>query len=200
VVLKVESKAGHKFPTGFPSRRAWLHLTVTDANGRVVFESGQPQADGSVAGGDADQGNAHEPHYDVITSPDQVQIYEAIMHDTSGKVTYTLLHGAGYLKDNRLLPRGFDKGTADQDFAVHGKAAQDDNFTGAGDQVTYQIGMQGATGPFMVTAELLYQSISHGFVVDLRHDKDPLVDRFGRYYDEADKMPMVIASVQEMVR
>ncbi|MBU0493986.1 MAG: hypothetical protein KKA73_30170 [Chloroflexi bacterium] len=200
VALKVENKAGHKFPTGFPWRRAWLHVTVTDANGKVVFESGQPQADGSIAGCDTDQGNGYESHYDMITSPDQVQIYEAIMHGLDGQVTYTLLRGSGYIKDNRLLPRGFDKATADQDFSVYGSATLDRNFAGGEDWVTYQIDTQGAAGPFTVTAELLYQSISRGFMTDLRHDEDPLVDRFGRYYDEADKRPVVVASVQETVR
>lgn len=202
VVVKVESKAGHKFPTGFPSRRVWLHVTVTDASGKVVFESGQPQADGSIAGADADAGtgSGYESHYDAITSPDQVQIYEAIMHDTNDEVTYTLLRGAGYVKDNRVPPRGFDKATADADFAVYGQANLDRNFAGGEDWVTYQIDMEDATGPFTVTVELLYQSISYGFMTDLRHDEDPLVDRFGRYYDEADKQPVVVGQVQQTIR
>ena len=55
VELRVENKAGHKFPTGFPSRRTWIHLTVADGSGSTVFESGAPQADGRIAGNDADQ-------------------------------------------------------------------------------------------------------------------------------------------------
>ena len=45
---------------------------------------------------------AYEPHYATITSPDQVQIYEAIIQDSEGNVTTTLLKGAGYLKHNIL--------------------------------------------------------------------------------------------------
>ena len=42
-----------------------------------------------------------------------------------------------YLKDNRLLPHGFDKRTAEPDIAVHGAALDDPDFTGAGDRVRY---------------------------------------------------------------
>ena len=73
VKLQVSPATGHKFPTSFPSRRAWLHVTVTDSAGQIVFESGQPQANGSIAGNAADTDpSTYEPHHDLITQPDQV--------------------------------------------------------------------------------------------------------------------------------
>src|SRR2546425_10863053 len=35
--ISIQNLAGHKFPTAYPSRRAWLHVTVKDRNNRVVF-------------------------------------------------------------------------------------------------------------------------------------------------------------------
>ena len=195
VALRLENAAGHKFPTGFPSRRTWIHLTVLDGAGEVVFESGAPRADGSIAGNDADaDASLVEPHYAVISAPDQVQIYESIMENSDGEVTYTLLRGAAYRKDNRLLPRGFDKATAGADFAVRGAAAEDIEFVGGADLIEYRVNTGATEGPFAVSAELLFQSVSHRFVEDLRETDTELIERFVQMYDTADKTPVVVAS------
>ena len=192
--LDVRNQAGHKFPTGFPSRRAWLHVTVTDATGRVVFESGRPSADGRISGNDADEdATAVEPHYQSIDDAGQVQIYEAVMRDTDGAVTYTLLRGAAYAKDNRLLPAGFLAATASPDVAVHGDAAADHDFHGGGDRVEYRLDLGKSRGPYRVDARLLYQPVSYRFVADLRRTQSPQVERFGRYFDEADQAPSAAA-------
>jgi hypothetical protein len=195
--FQVSPLTGHKFPASFPSRRAWLHLTVADAAGKIIFESGKPNADGTITGNAADADPAaFEPHYDVITQPDQVQIYEPIMGDNEGHVTYTLLRGARYLKDNRLLPPGADKAKLPADIAVYGQAAGDANFVGGGDLLTYQVDVKGATGPFTVSATLLYEPLSYQFVQDLLRDKTPLTERFGGYYGATDKTPLRVAAIE----
>lgn len=196
--IKVTAMTGHKFPTGFPSRRTWVHFTVTDASGNVVFESGKPNGDGSIEGNIADtDATAYEPHYEIISQTDQVQIYEPIMGDSDGQVTYTLLRAAEYLKDNRLLPSGADKTQLPDDVAVYGEAAADENFVGGSDQLTYQIDLSGVSGPFSINAELLYEPLSYQFIQDLLLDDDPLIDRFGGYYAAADRTPLVVASMPE---
>jgi hypothetical protein len=192
--LVVAPMAGHKFPTSFPSRRAWLHVTVTDSTGTVVFESGKPNADGSIAGNDADVDPAvYEPHHDVIAAPDEVQIYESIMGDNEGQVTYTLLRGAVYLKDNRLLPQGAGKADLPADIAVAGAALDDANFVGGSDVVTYLIDVNQAAGPFTLEAELLYDVLAYRFVQDLFGDETDLIERFAAYYAATEKAPLQVA-------
>ena len=154
--LVVENLGGHKLPTAYPSRRAWLHVTVRDANGRAIFESGAMNPDGSVQGNDNDADPLKfEPHYTEVESADQVQIYESIIGDTNGKVTTGLLTGVNTLKDNRLLPAGFDKRTAEADIAVIGNAFDDTDFTGGSDRVRYSIAVGNAPGPYAIEAELV---------------------------------------------
>ena len=179
----VENLGGHKLPTAYPSRRAWLHVVVRDANGRAVFESGALNADASIHGNDNDADpHRYEPHYAEIHSPDQVEVYETILGDPGGKVTTGLLTGVRYLKDNRLLPHGFDKKTAGHDIAVIGAALDDLNFTGAGDRVRYRVPVTGPA-PYNVEAELLYQPIGYRWASNLKSYEAAEPQRFNRYYD-----------------
>src|SRR4029077_14956780 len=54
VDVLVRNLTGHKLPTGYPSRRAWLHVTIRDRAGRALFESGGLNANGSIEGNDND--------------------------------------------------------------------------------------------------------------------------------------------------
>ncbi|HEY3161953.1 MAG TPA: hypothetical protein VGJ78_23485, partial [Vicinamibacterales bacterium] len=193
--VDVRNLAGHKFPTGYPARRTWLHVTVRDGEGRPVFESGAVSADGSIAGNDNDaDALKYEPHYDEITSADQVQIYEPILGDAGNQPTTGLLLATHYLKDNRLLPRGFDKATADKDIGVYGDAARDPNFTGDGDRVRYSVDIPPGGGPFQVEVELLYQPIGFRWAHNLEKYDAPEPKRFVNYYNAAASTSWVVVA------
>jgi hypothetical protein len=184
-VVTVENLGGHKLPTAYPSRRAWLHVTVRDRNGRTVFESGSLNPDGSIRGNDNDDDAMRfEPHYREITREDQVQIYESVMVGADGAVTTGLLTAIRYVKDNRLLPRGFDKRTADQEVAVHGDAERDEDFSGGGDRVRYSIEIENRQGPFQVDAELWFQPIAYRWAMNLKKYDAAEPKRFVGYYEQ----------------
>jgi len=186
VQLRINNRSGHKLPTSYPSRRAYIHFAVNDAAGNIIFESGKTNADGSIVGADADTNlSRYEPHYDVITQADQVQMYEAIMQDTDNNVTYTLLRAASYVKDNRIPPAGFDKNTVGDDIRVVGAARNDANFNSGSDIITYKIKLGSAT-PVSFTAELQYQALAYGFIKDLFQDNlNPEVAKFETLYNSA---------------
>ncbi|MDX1674757.1 MAG: hypothetical protein R3314_08190, partial [Longimicrobiales bacterium] len=193
--------AGHKLPTAYPSRRAWLHVTVRDADGRTVFESGRLQRDGSIVGNDNDADAArYEPHHTVIDHPEDVQVYEVIMVDHGGAVTTGLIQGVEYVKDNRLLPKGFEKATAGPDIAVHGGAATDPDFAGAGDRVRYAVDVRGHRGPFTVKVELRYQPIGFRWARNLAGYDAPEPRRFVRFYDRLSHVSgAVLAGVEARI-
>ena len=72
------------------------------------------------------------------------------MGDPAGVPTTGLLTAVGFLKDNRLLPRGFEKNTAGSDIAVVGDAAEDVDFADGIDRVRILDRRRGFEGPFRV--------------------------------------------------
>jgi len=114
---------------------------------------------------------------------DEVQIYESVMAGADGRVTTGLLTALRFVKDNRLLPRGFDKRTADKDIAVHGDAESDPDFAGGGDRVHYLVSVGDAPGPFTVDAELWYQPIAYRWAMNLAPYDAPEPRRFIGYYN-----------------
>ena len=184
--VRLTNFSGHKFPSGYPSRRAWLHVTITDSTGVTVFESGAIDAMGKVAGMESDNNPAgFEPHYDIITSAGQVQSYETIMQNIDDELTYTLLEAASYRKDNRLLPAGMDKSSVPSTIQPRGDAMADADFIGGSDLVHYRISGLLA-GTYSVEARLNYQTMSYGFGQDLFKDVDePQVALFKTLNDGA---------------
>jgi hypothetical protein len=180
----VTNLTGHKLPTAYPSRRAWLHVVVRDHSGASVFESGALLPSGRIVGNDNDDDRLKfEPHYSIITRPDQVEIYESIMEDRQGNVTTGLLSGIRYVKDNRILPRGFDKASVSADIAVYGAAAADSAFIAGSSRTRYVIDAGRAEGPFRVVAELWYQPIGFRWTENLRLRPAEETNRFVAYYE-----------------
>ncbi len=202
VDVEVRNLAGHKLPTAYPSRRAWLHLTLRDQDGAVLFESGAMRPDGSIAGNDndADPG-AFEPHHAELSAPDQVQIYESIIVDHADRVTTALLRGVRYAKDNRLLPEGFDKASAPGDVAVLGAAVSDPDFQAGVDTVRYRVPV--ATGVTAVTASarLLFQTIGYRWARNLGEYDAFETNRFVGYYEaNAAESAVLLAAAEAEAR
>jgi hypothetical protein len=204
--VEVTNNAGHKIPSAYPSRRTWLHVTVKDGSGIVIFESGKPDDRGYISTDEArlkadcmskdkldgfDSSVCYEPHRDVIADPTQVAIYETVLGDINGNITHTLLQGAQYLKDNRIPPIGFENENATEVQTIPAGVSGDNNFNcgidtpteGCGkDTVHYQVDIEGNTGPYSVEARLLYQATQPGFVDGMHTDGDR-VNRFKVMYD-----------------
>jgi hypothetical protein len=194
----ITNLAGHKLPSAYPSRRTWIHFVVWDASGQIVFESGGLNPDGSIRGNDNDaRSSRYEAHHESIDHPEQVQIYEAIMGEPDGSVTTVLLSAITYLKDNRILPEGFDKTTAEEAVAVHGSAEADDDFVGGRDRIGYMVDVSGTEGPFIVDVELMYQPIGYRWAHNLGDQEAEEIERFIGYYEEmADRSAVVLASTK----
>ena len=201
IKVAVQNLSGHKFPSGYPSRRAWLFVELKNEAGSVVFSSGNwDVTSGEIIGID----DEYEKHYNVIEDQNQVQIYQALMKDVDQNVTYTLLRGDDYIKDNRLPPIGFTtSGVFYDSTMILGLAADDENFNRRGieegsgsDTVTYVISNIPTSGSYSLNAKLLYQSIAPRYIEDLFQYDTPEVNKFKEYYNQADKSPVVIDSIK----
>jgi len=201
VRVGIETLTGHKFPTGYPSRRAWLHVEVSSNGGESIFESGGVDSEGRIVGGEGDvlasetPSGPVVPHRNVVDSQDQVQIYQSLMEDADGEVTWRLMRAADYRKDNRLLPKGWSsEHPAMEDIGPVG-ADSDSNFAGGGDQVLYRVDLPpSASGPFQVNVELYYQVLSHRFASELFQVETRAVQVFRTYWEEADRQPIAVDS------
>lgn len=196
--LRLENMAGHRFPSGYPSRRAFVEFVVVDAVGDTVFKSGLLGSDLEVEGHDP----GYEPHHDVITMPGQVQIYELVMGDVDGQVTTVLERAKEPLKDNRLVPFGFSTSHAVYDTTtIAGAALGDDDFNhnslgeeGSGtDIVHYHVPMHGTTSTLTTSARVWYQPVPPGWNAEMFGHQGPAIDAFADMLAASDGTPVLVA-------
>ena len=199
--VEVINRVGHKFPSGYPARLAYLEFVLRDADGAELFRSGGWASD-DVLG--RDPSPAVEPHYDVITSPDEVQIYEFAFADVSGAPSTVLERASTVLKDNRLPPRGFSSLHPTYDtVAVHLGGVDDLNFNrsaggteGSGtDRLTYRIPLGGYRGAVTADVSLHYVAVPARWVAAMFTYADASDDiaAFEAMYTAADRTPVEIA-------
>ncbi len=195
--LRLLNKAGHKFPSGYPSRRAWVEFEVKNEMGQTIFHSGKTSPDYSLP----DEDPNFEPHYNTITASTQVQIYEMVPADVLGNFTNVLERGFIAIKDNRLAPQGFNTNDQVYDTTQIVNINQDPDFnrapdgsegTGA-DVLHFRLPNGGYTGQVSVSAKVWYQSLPPKWMAPMFAFSSPEIDSFRVMFDAADHSPTLIA-------
>lgn len=196
---RIEPRTGHKFPTGIPIRRAWLQVVVRDASGQLVFASGTHDARGRIldSAGQVQPfelpGGPIEPHHDAISDPDDVQIYEAVMQDQAGATTFLLLRGAGFEKDNRVLPTGWVANLPQFQRIEPQGVTGDADYNSGGDTVHWTVDVGNATGPFSIETRLNYQTLSNRYAQQLFEAETPETQGLRAMLDLVSTAPDVVA-------
>jgi len=196
--VDVENLTGHKLPTAHPTRRAWLNVTVRDADERILFASGGVDARGRIVGADGEPlaselvGGPTEPHRDVVRKADEVATYQAVMADAEGATTHTLLRGAAWLVDDRILPKGWSAEHAEAERTAPVGVEGDANFRAGGDSVRYELELDSTEAVF-IEAALYYQPLGARWAAEILRFETPEIDRFRKLYEQAELAPEVLA-------
>lgn len=172
--VRVVNLTGHKLPTGYPSRRMWLHVTVRVGD-EVVFESGGVDARGSIidaAGAPIDV----QPHRDEVAADTEVQIWEAVLVDREGNRTHRALDARRYGKDDRILPLGFAPSAIDAPRTEAIGVISDPTFLPGSDAVSFRV--PGLTTGAVIAIELLYESVSPPVLDAIAATRTPASVRF----------------------
>lgn len=192
IEVAVTNLTGHRFPSGVGFRRAFIELLIFDRTA-LVWASGRTNALGVIVDGNGEvlpseffteytdsQGRVQQhfqPHYQVITSPQQVQIYEELIKNAEGKFTTSFTRRDETVKDNRLLPTGWTEHGPDPSLngrflaATHaeGVHGDPDYVNGQGmDRIIYRITLPAGVDASRVAvqATLYYQSIPPYYLND----------------------------------
>ncbi len=201
--LKLTNLAGHKFPSGYPSRRAFIQFVVKTEAGDTVFISGKMDGNYEVLG----QNPSYEPHYQTISSEDEVQIYEMVLGDVNNDVTTVLTRADHSIKDNRLPPKGFTQSHPNYDTTlIAGNALTDPDFNqengaeGSGtDMVYFHVPMNGEKTLLLVTANVFYQPTPPKWMLEMFSETSPEIETFRPMFAAADRAPVLVRSANIMV-
>ena len=196
--VRLLNQAGHKFPSGYPSRRAIVEFSLLDDQGDTLFVSGRVNEAYEVEGHDPDL----EPHHQLITDPAQAQIYELVMGDVNGNVTTVLERAKDPLKDNRLVPAGFSTTHYTYDTTrIAGAAETDPDFNhdafgvegDGGDIVHYHVPLSGYAGALQARVRVLFQPVPPRWNQEMFDSTGVRIDAFRNMVDAADGTPDLVA-------
>jgi hypothetical protein len=197
--LRIENKAGHKFPSGYPSRRASLQFLLKDESGDTLFFNGGFDSEYEVIG----HSLPYENHHQIIRNEEDVQIYEMVFADINGDKTTILERGYEILKDNRIPPNGFStQHMAYDTVSIVGNAEEDINFNienateGSGsDLVYYTIALNGYMGPLSAKARIYYQTTPPAWMSEMFDHETPEILFFKDMYDNSDRSPFLVSEI-----
>lgn len=194
--LRIENKAGHKFPSGYPSRRATVQFIVKNEAGDTLFFNGEFDEEFEVVG----HSLPYESHHASINNEEDVQIYEMVFADSEGNKSTILERGYSILKDNRLAPKGFTSDHFSYDtVAVFGEALsdidfnyEDDNEGSGSDIIYFTVGLDGYTGPLNTRARIYYQTAPPAWMTEMFEHETEEILAFKTMFDNADRSPFLI--------
>ena len=198
LVVQVRNKAGHKFPSGYPARRAWIEV-VAHQGGDTLWHSGKWEEGGFLVGVDEGGLDTYEPHYTDIVEEDEVQVYELVAVDVTGTPTNVLERAASSAKDNRLLPLGFSDDHAAYDTTrIEGQALQDVDYaftSEAGlDRTHYTMtGNPSVAGDVTVDVRIWYQSMPARWVAPMFDIQDSTIQAFQELFEAQGAAPELVA-------
>ncbi len=170
--VTIENLTGHKLPTGYPSRRMWLHVKVS-AGDKVVFESGALDTQGRLP---EDSDDRVRPHYDIIDRASRVQVWGATLVDADGKPTHRALAARQVGRDDRILPAGFAPTGTDVARTRPIGVSADPDFLPGRDSVGYSL--KSIPAGAQVEVELLYQTLPRALLDTIDRSRTPAATRF----------------------
>ena len=99
------------------------------------------------------------------------------------------MRASGYAKDNRLLPRGWRDDGPFADVTSPVGTTGDGDFQGGRDDVEIRLRLPASSGPYVLEAELLYQTLGARFAAELLEHRTPEVVAFQAAWEAADRRP-----------
>ncbi len=196
--VTITNKAGHKFPSGYPSRRAVLQFVMKNANNDTLFQSGIFTNSFRVRGESAN----FVSHQNVIRQDHQSQIYEMVMGDVAQQITTVAERAAVLLKDNRIPPLGFTSQHNSYDTTkVSPDALSDADFNrfngieGTGsDKVHFHVPISNLAGFANASVKVFYQSVPPKWLDEMFAYNSAEIDSFQLQFNGADQTPVLIGA------